>query len=422
MKSIVRAAFVAGLLSSATFALAPVAASAADTPKLTREVQNDLAGAQKALQANDYATALANVQKAQAVADRTPYDDYMINSFLAQIYIGQKDYPGATAPMEAAADSPAIPDDQKKQTYFNAFQLAMNAKHYQKAATYGGQLVAINALDANGYAMLAEAYYQTQDFAHAQEYAQKSIEMAKAAGQAPNQGALVIVYNSQVKQNNKGDAAKTMEDMAVNYNDSDDWARLNDIALTTKGIQDVDVMYILRLRLLMPDIMLPEDYTALASAADSKGYSTEAFNVLQKGISAGKITAGKAGPLYAHAKAGAASDARDLPQIVASAEKSKTGEQDVKLAEDYWGYGRYADVESAARRAISKGGMKDPSEGAMVLGMALVAQGKYDEGIQTLSQVNGSAARNAAAHLWTLYARAQQKKAGATAQTPPPAH
>ena len=58
----------------------------------------------------------------------------------------------------------------------------------------------------------------------------------------------------------------------------------------------------------------------------------------------------------------------------------------------------------------------------MVLGMALVAQGKYDEGIQALSQVNGSAARNAAAHIWTLYAKAQQKKSGATAQTPAPAH
>ncbi|HUO94573.1 MAG TPA: hypothetical protein VMU22_16725 [Rhizomicrobium sp.] len=417
MKSIVRAAFVAGLLSSATFALAPVAASAADTPKLTREVQNDLAGAQKAMQSNDYATALSNVQKAQGVSDRTPYDDYMINTFLAEIYIGQKDYANATAPMEAAADSPAIPDDQKKQTYFNAFQLAMNAKHYQKATTYGANLAAINALDANGYAMLAEAYYETQDFPHAEQYAQKSVDMAKAAGQTPNQGALVIIFNSQVKQHNNGAATQTMEDMAVASNDAADWSQLIDQALGGKNVRDEDAFYLLRLKMLIPGAMTGEDYTVLASAADSRGYATEAYNVLQKGIAAGKTTAAKAGPLYGHAKSGAAMDQQQLPQIAAAAAKSKTGQQDIKLAEDYWGYGRYADVEAAARRAISKGGLKTPTEGPMVLGMALVAEGKYDEAIQTLSQSSG-----AAAHLWTLYAKAQLKKSGSTAQAPAPAH
>jgi len=417
MKSIVRAAFAAGLLSSTTLALAPVAASAADTPKLTREVNNDIADAQKALKANDYATALADVQKAQAVTDRTPYDDFMINYFLAGIYITQKDYANATAPSEAAADSPAIPDDQKKPTYFNAFQLSSNAKHYAKTIAYGQQLEALNALDAQGYAMMAQAYYETQDFAHAQQYAQKSIEMSKAAGQPANQGALVIAYNSQVKQHNTSAASETMEQMAISSNDPADWSMLIDQAIGGKSVRDEDAFSLLRLKLLINGTMRDDDYLVLASAADGRGYSTEAYNVLQKGISAGKITAAKAGPLYAHAKTGAAADARDLGQIAASAEKSKTGTQDVKLAEDYWGYGRYADAEVAVRRGIAKGGVKDQSEGPLLLGMVLVAQGKYDEAVQTLSPLSG-----APAHLWLIYAKAQQKKTGSTAQTPAPSH
>jgi tetratricopeptide (TPR) repeat protein len=83
-------------------------------------------------------------------------------------------------------------------------------------------------------------------------------------------------------------------------------------------------------------------------------------------------------------------DARELPEAVASAEKSKSGEQDrCKLGEDYWGYGRFADAEAAARRAMAKGGLKDPGEGNLLLGATLVAQGKYDEAIQTFGQVNG---------------------------------
>jgi hypothetical protein len=95
----------------------------------------------------------------------------------------------------------------------------------------------------------------------------------------------------------------------------------------------------------------------------------------------------------------------------------------VKQAEDYWGYGRYADAETFARMAIAKGGMKDPSEGSMILGLALVAQGKNDDAIAALGQVSGSEGRSKAAHLWSLYAQAKKKQAGSSAPpAPAPAH
>ena len=115
----------------------------------------------------------------------------------------------------------------------------------------------------------------------------------------------------------------------------------------------------------------------------------------------------------------AATDERSLPQIAASAERSPTGEQEVKLGEDYWGYGRYADAETAARAAMAKGGLKTPWEGPMLLGAAEVAQGKYADAIQTLSQVSGTPAVMRTAHLWSLYAQAKQGSASASAKTAP---
>src|SRR5580698_1017612 len=175
MKSIIRAAFVATLLCTAASVVAP--AQAAD--KLGREVGPPIVAAQKALQAGDYATALAKVKEAQAVADKTPYEDYIVNTFLAQVYIQQKDYADATGPLEAAADSPAIPDDQKQSTYFNAFQLAFQAKHYAKAIGYGQQLQALKPLDPLASAMMAQAYYETKDTANAQKFAKMSVDASK---------------------------------------------------------------------------------------------------------------------------------------------------------------------------------------------------------------------------------------------------
>ena len=420
MKSIVRAAFAAALLGSAAALLAPAPVFAAD--KASHAVGKALSDAQKAMTAGDYTTALTDVQTAQAATDRTPYDDYLINFFLAQVYVGLKDYASADAPMEATANSPSLPDDQKKSVYSNAFQLAMFAKHYQKAVTYGQYLQSINALDYKGASDMAIAYYFLKDNVNAQKYAQLSIDGAKAAGQTPDENMMKIVMNGALEQKDSAGVQTSLENLAMQYNQADSWGKLADLALGTKGIRDLDELYILRFKLMVPEAMDKQDYLGLASIANTMGYATEAYNVLQKGIASGKMKAGDAGPMLAQAKNGTAQDEHQLASIAASAAKSKTGEQDVKLAEDYWGYGRFADAEAAARRAIGKGGMKDPSEGQMLLGMLLVVQGKYDDAVQTLAQVHGNPARMADAHLWTIYAQAQAKKAGGAAPAPAPSH
>jgi hypothetical protein len=300
----------------------------------------------------------------------------------------------------------------------------MNAQHFQKALTYVQQLQALNALDPKFYPRVAIAYYELKDMPHAQQYAQMSIDAAKAAGQTPEENMLKIVMNSALEQKDASSVQSSLETLALQYNQPENWSRLIDLALNTKGMKDADELYMFRLKFLIPNAMTAEDYGPLASVANSRGYATEAYGVLQKGIAAGKITAAGAGPTYTQARGGAATDAHDLNSIAAQAEHAKTGEADIKLAEDYWGYGRYADGEIAARRAIGKGGLKDPSEGPMLLGMLLAAEGKYTEAQQTLAQVTGSASRKAAAHLWITYAQAQLNARGASAQatTPPAQH
>lgn len=420
MKTIARAVLAASLLGASAAALAPSAAFADDKPKPTSGVQKALSEAQKAIAGNDLDGAMADVKTAQAVDGRTPYDDYLINSFLSQIYILKKDYASADPPMEAAADYPQIPDDQKKNTYMNAFQLAMNAQHFQKAVTYAQQLQAMNALDNALLPRLAIAYYELHDTQHAQQVAQQSIDADKAAGKAPDENMLKIVMNGALQQKDNGSVQSSLETLALQYNQADSWGKLVDLALNTKGIKDLDELFLLRLKYLIPNAMTSEDYLGLASVANLGGYATEAYSVLQKGISAGKVTAAQGGPTYSQAKSGAATDARELGSIASQAERAKSGEADIKLAEDYWGYGRFADAEAAARRGMGKGGLKDANEGPMLLGALLVAQGKFADGQQELSQVGGSAARKAAAHLWGLYAQAQLKTQGGTAQTTQP--
>src|SRR5579883_3489334 len=111
-----RAPLTAALLAgAAAIALLVTPASAASAPHLTRGVQNALADAQKAYNAGDLKAANDDIAKARAVDSRTPEDDYWINKIAINIAIKNNDMAGADQAAEAAADSSAMPDEDKAQ-------------------------------------------------------------------------------------------------------------------------------------------------------------------------------------------------------------------------------------------------------------------------------------------------------------------
>jgi len=396
----------------------PAHSSGGSSGHISKAVTPQIQDAQKALQAKDFQTAMAKLKEAQAISDRTDFDTYIINRLIVSAAVGLNDMATAATAVEAAADSPAMPPDDKQTVLHDALQLATLEKQYPKVIQYGQQLAAMNALDAQNAEMLAIAYYDSNDFPHAQQYAQQSIALAKAAGQPPGQNALMITMSSQAKQNNQAGAEQTLEQLALQTNSPDTWGQLVGVTFGTKGMNDTMGIFLYRL-LIVSGAAKGSDYKEMGNSLQLLGYPTEAVNVLQQGVSSGKISSGEAGATLGRARRDAAADERMLPQIANAAAKSKTGEQEIKLAEDYWGYGRYADAEAAARRAIGKGGLKTPAEGPMMIGAAEVAQGKYADAIQTLSQISGNEAATRTAHLWSLYAQAKQGGHSAAAPAAP---
>jgi hypothetical protein len=421
MKTFVRAAFVASLMGGmvCTAALLPPPARAADDskakkdqgPGISKEVMIPLYAAQKAMQDGDYPTAMEKIKAAEAVPVRTPEDDYQINKFKAYIALDLKDNDTAFAAFEAMANSPMLVDEDKVQTYTNAFVLSAMLKNNDNVIKYGKLLDAVKPLDDKGLAIISQAYYLNKDVPDANTYAQKSVDAAKAEGKDADPFVLQLLLNLQAKTNPNA-AVETLEQIAASDPSPNSYQQLTGLALATPGIRDLDALYIYRLRFMAGGMKVSDDYTIMANIALQLGYPEEAKEVLEQGVNTGKVESGygTAGGLLAKAKTDSAADRAALPQIAAAADKSKTGEQDVKLAEDYWGYGRYADAEAAARRAIAKGGLKDPSEGNLILGISLVAQGKNIEAQEPLSKVDGSQARAKAGHLWYLFAEARAKQ------------
>jgi hypothetical protein len=399
VRAALTALFVFGAMGAA-YAQKPAA-----KPRLTVAVQKALVEAQTANKKQDTAAAMAAIAKARAVSGRTPYDDLQITRYAMSLSVQNKDMATATIEGEAAADmDPAvIPDDEKSMVYTAGLQLALTAKHYDKAAKYAKLIQTTTPPpDEAVLAMAAQAMYLGKDYAGAMELAQKNVAAAKAAGKLPQRSDFEIIMSAQVQTNNQAAAEQTLEQMVATYDDPKDWAQFLAVSLGVKGMRDIDYVYLGRLMFSTKAPMQPNDMQLVGSNANKQGLYGDAEQAQKQG-----------GPAP-DARMGA--DRKSIPQQITQGGK-EGGEYNVKLAQALYGYGMYAEAETAARLAKTKGGVKDPTEADMVIGMSQLAQGKASDAVATFDAIkapNPASAR--VVRMWSYHAKAKASPATAAAK------
>jgi hypothetical protein len=399
-KFLLAAASAAILLGVASTAMA---AEAPKGPKPTAAVLKNLQAAQTANNKKDFPAALAAIDAAKKVSDRTPYDDYLIARFATSIHIGMQDLDAADVDAEAAADldPSAIPDTEKPAVYNTAMQLALRGKHTDKAVKYAKAYMATTPPPTGkDLETVVMALYQGGDYAGATALAQKNIDAAVAANQKPPRNDLDVILASQVKQKDEVGAEKTLETLVANYNMPDDWNQIMGVALTTKGMRDVDYVYMGRLMFLQGGKITPSDASLIGATASRLGFLGEAAQAQKLG-----------GTGFADPGPKIDADKKTFAQQVAAGPK-QNGVYNVKTAEAAYGYGMYPEAEALAKAAKEKGGVQDSTEPDMVLGMAQAAQNKYADAAQTFGAINQSNPASArVARLWGYYAKVKANPA-----------
>jgi hypothetical protein len=401
-------ALTAGLLIGAVPGVAFAQAKPPAAPNITSGVRKALQVAQTANGKKDFPAALAALEDAKKVSDRTPYDDLMIDRFSMSVHVGMNDLDAADVDAEAAADiDPAsIPDDTKGVVYRAGLQLALRSKHNDKAAKYAKLYAATTPPPpAADQALIAQALYQGGDYAGAATLAQKNVDAAVAAGKKPERNDLDVVLAAQVKQKDEAGAEKTLETLVANFNQPDDWNQIMGVALTTKGMRDVDYVYMGRLMMLQGGKITPSDASLIGSTASKQGLYGDAVQAEKLG-----------GTGFSPADAKADADKKTFPAQIAAGPK-QNGIYNVKTAEAAYGYGMFSDAENLARAAKTKGGVPDATEPDMVIGMAQAAQGKYADAVTTfgaVQQPNPASAR--VVRLWGYFVKTKANPSTAAAQ------
>ena len=158
------------------------------------------------------------------------------------------------------------------------------------------------------------------------------------------------MLNAQVALKDEPGAEKTLEMLVANYNDPNDWQQILDVAFSTKGLRDVDAIWLGRLLFLSGATVSSSDATMIGSTASHLTFFGDA-----------QVAQNHGGTGFPDANASADKDKKTIAAQIAAGQK-QSGQYNAKLAEALYSYGMYPEAEAAARLAIQKGGATDASE------------------------------------------------------------
>jgi hypothetical protein len=250
MKTFVRRAALAALISAGTAtaltaivpanaALPPrtgpnARAAAKDAgPQVRPAVGKPLNDAMKLVDMKDFAGALAKVKEADAVTDKTPFEEYSISKYMGFIAINQPmpDYTAATVAYNRQVASGAAPDAEKVNMYNIAMRLNYQAMNYPEVIKEAQALKAIQPLDDTGHLVLIQSYYNSNDFANAATAAKDQIAARVAAGMKPTEDVLGLLLNAQIKNKDEAGARQTLDQLAMVSAKPEVWSQVMDFAL-----------------------------------------------------------------------------------------------------------------------------------------------------------------------------------------------
>lgn len=393
-----------------TLLVAAVAAmqfsSVAMAEKVSPAVAKTLLAAQNASKAKKWGECLSNLRTADGTAGKTAYDSFIINELTAFCALSSNDVATATAAMQTNLASPFAADKVAQRTRDLA-KVFFNARDYAKTVEIGRGAIKSGYADADTFLVVAQSYYQQNDYKNAREFTGNWIRDLEKRGQRPKENAIQIYVTSCMRLKDEACTAAGFEKLVTYYPDPAGWANLMQSLFATRN--DVAAFNAYRLATEVGAMRTGDDYTEMAQRAIEKGLPGEAQSALEAGFARKAFTEkrdiDRNTRLLATAKERAAADRAALAKADKEAAAGKSADADLRVGQAYMSYGQYAAAVTSIQRAIAKGNATDPVEAQMVLGIAQLKAGNKAEASKAFRAVKGDADIQRVAKLWSLRAQ-----------------
>ena len=388
--------------------VATLPAIAQQKQSVSKVVAKPLQAAQTAIKASKWSECISQLRQADSAAGKTPYDEFAVAELLGFCAIRVNDYGTAARSLEKGLESGFLPADQVSGRVRALSQVNYQIKNYAKSIEFGNRAIKGGFADADMYTLVAQAYYIQGDYKTSRKFIEDWVSGQEDRGQAPREGALQLLLSSCVKLEDDSCTSRTLERLVARYPKDEYWQNLMR-SLFRSGGSDKIMLNVYRLATEVNAMRRGDDYTEMAQLAIEQGMPGEAQAALEAAFEKKFFTDARDVErnqrLLATAKQQSATDRSSLARQEKDAANAKTGEAELRVGQAYISYGQIPQGLAAVQRGIAKGGLKNPAEAQLVLGIAHLRAGNKAEAVKAFKAVKGDETLARLGNLWALRAQ-----------------
>ena len=383
--------------------------SDANVETVRAEVGKPVQAAKDFISARNFPEALLAIRVAEGIADRTPYENYVIERVRAVAAFGAGDTPTATRSFEVIIASGRLPPAEQIRMVETLASMYFKAADYPKAVTWASRYIKDGGANPQMRMLLIRSLYFTDDCAGAAPQLRAILDAVEKTGSAPPQEDLQLLASCYTKLNDGPGYAFALDKLLAYYPRKEYWADAIRRAETKPGFADILALDVLRLLQATGNLTTAAQYTAMAQLALKVGYPAEAKRVIDQGFAAGVLGAGADADLQRRlrdkATKEAAEDEKLLVQNARDAAAAKDGTALVNVGFALVTAGQFDKGLMLMEQGMQKGEVKRQDDAKLHLAIAYLTAGQKAKAIQTLRTVQGSDGSADLARLWLIHAQ-----------------
>ena len=387
------------------------------TEAMSERVHRRFSKAQEALEIEDYATAEAMLQEITELRGLTPYERAQTNNFYGFIHIEKEDYPSAIRSFLGVIEigGPGeIPEGLYYQTIRTLSQLYVQVENFPEAIKFGHQWIDSQESPApKDYIILAQAYFQMEDWQNALDNILIGIETARNAGMEVEENWWRYQLAAHWELEEFNEALEVSKTLLTNWPKKQYWMQVQGLySIVEDEPNQLAAFWSCYEQGLLDRSSELVNMAQLFMLAE---VPYKAAVLLQGGLDSGEI---EATALNYRRLAQAWQLAREDRKALEPMRKAAESEEDmedkgdlyVRLAETYNALSDYDDCASAARQALQTGELDSEGRTYMLLGQCLFEQDKFDEASDAFTRAARDSDTRRTATQWQNYLRREVKR------------
>src|SRR5204862_643801 len=286
------ASYMRSLRILSALLLAAWISGAAAQQALRPEVGKPIQAAIEALKQKRGKEALAKAREAQAIPNKTAYESYVVERVVGQAAAAAGDAATAARTLEAAANSSAAPEGERKQIQAAAAGQYYAIKEYGKAAELASRYFRDGGTEKSVRTIYVQSLYLSNNFAAAAKAIAADVESEEHAGKAPPEDQLQLLASAYHQQKDTAGYARTMEKLVAHHPKKDYWQSVIYSVTSRTGYSDRLAVEVARLKLATGTMKSTEEYVESAQLSLQEGFPVEASKIIDQGYSAGLLGTG----------------------------------------------------------------------------------------------------------------------------------